>query len=767
MHKLQRTVLLVDDVKEDRVLIRRALRRDPKVDYQVLEAENGAQALAYLHELQPDCLLLDYKLPDTDGVTLLKTVVEQAAPHIYPVVMLTNMDRTAVVVETMQQGAHDFLPKAAFSAEHLHQAISNATEKVALLRQLDEQREWFRLTLASISDGVIATDEAGYVTFMNPVAETLTGWTVSEAQGQALDQLLHAIDEATRQSVMNVLTQTLHIQPMGSKTSSALLTGRDGRQFPIDYSVAPIPTRQNQMNGVVLTFRDVSERKAAEAALQISEEFNRTVLESSPDCVKVLDAEGCLLMMNKPGLALMEIDDFSPLYGQPWTQLWPAECAQQIHEALTTAHRGETARFSAFCPTAKGTPKWWDVIVAPVRNAVGEFTRFVAVSRDMTESKRAEELLYERTALLQGLIESTPDVIWAKDHAGRMTLGNQATFDLLGGGTPEKVLGYSAVELVPDAEQARQILENDDRIMRNGVAEVVEEAFGLPDHRLIFRTTKAPLRNTNGEVVGIVGVSTDITERKQAEQALQQFNEQLEQQVKERTDELTKRLQELDQFAYVTSHDLKAPLRAIDHLAHWISEDAGALLPPKPREYLEKMHGRIVRMEKLLDDLLAYSRADRYKYTQEQVDLATLLDNIVCLMMPPEGFTIDVATPLPVLRTQKVALETVLRNLISNAIKHHNRSDGRVCVTLQDLDEFLEFSVRDDGPGIAPQYHERIFQVFQTLKPRDEVEGSGMGLAIVKKIVESRNGHITVTSAPGEGATFTFTWPKASGTFSQ
>ena len=109
---------------------------------------------------------------------------------------------------------------------------------------------------------------------------------------------------------------------------------------------------------------------------------------------------------------------------------------------------------------------------------------------------------------------------------------------------------------------------------------------------------------------------------------------------------------------------------------------------------------------------------------------------------------------------ERVPLETVLRNLINNAIKHHDRRDGHVQIAVQDLGEFFEFSISDDGPGIAPEYHERIFQLFQTLKPRDQVEGSGMGLAIVKKIVESRNGRITVTSEPGQGATFTFTWPK-------
>jgi signal transduction histidine kinase len=139
-----------------------------------------------------------------------------------------------------------------------------------------------------------------------------------------------------------------------------------------------------------------------------------------------------------------------------------------------------------------------------------------------------------------------------------------------------------------------------------------------------------------------------------------------------------------------------------------------------------------------------------------------LIDDIVRLVTPPQGFTVHVQTPLPMLVTPKAPLETVLRNLIHNAIKHHDRSDGHVRVSVVDRGEFLEFRLSDDGPGIAPKFHDRIFQVFQTLKPRDQVEGSGMGLAIVKKIIESRNGHIAITSTPGKGATFSFTWPKGS-----
>ena len=266
------------------------------------------------------------------------------------------------------------------------------------------------------------------------------------------------------------------------------------------------------------------------------------------------------------------------------------------------------------------------------------------------------------------------------------------------------------------------------------------------------------LIGAEGQVTGYLSINRDMTERVRYEVALKSLNETLEQRVAERTAELTRRNHELDRFAYVASHDLKSPLRAIDHLATWVAEDAYGLLPVASQEHLVKMQRRVKRMEKLLDDLLAYSCADRYQYPAETVDTAELVADIVKQLAMPDRFTVAPLAPLPVLTTVRVALEVVLHNLLANAIKHHDRPDGRVQVAVRDQGDLFEFTVTDDGPGILAVYHERIFEIFQTLKPRDVTEGSGMGLAIVKKIVESRGGEISVVSTPGHGTTFRFTW---------
>ena len=225
--------------------------------------------------------------------------------------------------------------------------------------------------------------------------------------------------------------------------------------------------------------------------------------------------------------------------------------------------------------------------------------------------------------------------------------------------------------------------------------------------------------------------------------------------------DLARSNKDLEHFAYVASHDLKAPLRAIDNLAGWIAEDLGDQLEGEPKSNLQLLQGRVKRMEGLLDDILEYSRAGRVNGPVVDIDTNTLISDVVEMIHPPAGMAIAVPSAMPSLKTVKGALQQVFSNLIVNAIKHHDRPEGRIEVTARDKGDVYEFAVADDGPGIPPEYHERVCQMFQSLKPRDDVEGSGMGLAIVKKLIEVRNGSLTIDSPDGErGTTFRFEWPK-------
>jgi len=221
--------------------------------------------------------------------------------------------------------------------------------------------------------------------------------------------------------------------------------------------------------------------------------------------------------------------------------------------------------------------------------------------------------------------------------------------------------------------------------------------------------------------------------------------------------ELEHRNVELNKFAYVVSHDLKAPLRGIHNVITWIEEDYANQLSPQLKKYLTLIPKRTQRMEALINGLLDYARINR-KTSPEKID-SNLLVREMADSLVPRNFTVHI-DPLPELYAERLKLEQVFANLISNAVKYTPQSDGVITITCRELPDQYEFSIQDNGTGIDPAYHTRIFEIFQTLREKDETESTGIGLAIVKKIIDERQETITVKSRPGEGAAFIFTWRK-------
>lgn len=216
---------------------------------------------------------------------------------------------------------------------------------------------------------------------------------------------------------------------------------------------------------------------------------------------------------------------------------------------------------------------------------------------------------------------------------------------------------------------------------------------------------------------------------------------------------------ELDDFAYVASHDLKAPLRDVQNLANWIREDAAASLPPASLRHFEVLEQRLLRMEKLLDDLLEYSRAGRKFEAAAPFRLDQLLEEILGLVPPPPGFTIHLPATDLEFDTPRVPLRHIIQNLVGNALKHHDREQGSISVEAKLEGSCVRIEVADDGPGIPESSQKKVFDLFTTLRSRDDVEGSGVGLAIVKKTVEAFGGSIRIQSPGERGCVVSFTWP--------
>jgi signal transduction histidine kinase len=217
--------------------------------------------------------------------------------------------------------------------------------------------------------------------------------------------------------------------------------------------------------------------------------------------------------------------------------------------------------------------------------------------------------------------------------------------------------------------------------------------------------------------------------------------------------------QELKDFAYIVSHDLKAPLRGIASLADWVQNDYGDRLDDEGRDMLRLMSGRVRRMSDLIDGVLEYSRVGRVKENKTQVNLSRLLNETIDMIAAPNGIHIAIDSELPTLWVEKTRMQQVFQNLIGNAVKYMGNPEGEIHIGHSQKDDYWEFYVSDTGMGIEARHFDKVFQIFQTLVPRDQSESTGVGLAIVKKIVETYGGKISLTSEVGKGSTFWLTLP--------
>ena len=516
---------------------------------------------------------------------------------------------------------------------------------------------------------------------------------------------------------------------------------------------------------------DIADRQQDNEALYRSGEFTRRLLASNQDCIKVLDLEGRLLYMSDSGQALLEVDDFATIAQNHWLEFWQGSETELAKEALMIAKAGGIGKFEGYCTTSRGTPKWWEVIVSSIPDAKGNIEQILSVSRDITERKKAAIALQISEELFRNTFEQTAMGFAHVSLDGTWLRVNQKTCDIVGYSKTQ--LLATTFQAITDPTDLAADLTLVEKLLKGEIAEYTLEKRYIhrQGHQVWVNLTVSLIRKTDPDVpMGtpqyFISAIEDITERKQLEilnqdqtTDLQYLNNALmltQQRLQERNEEL-------DNFVHVASHDLKAPLRSIANLSEWIEDDLGSEIPADSQKQFQLLRQRVNRMDALIDGLLHYSRIGRQQLRIETVDVAKLLAEILDSLTPPAGFSIEVLSPLPTLETKRILLNQVFTNLLSNAIKHHHQPTGRIEVTAEDLGDCYRFSITDDGPGIpAGESQKRIFEIFQTLNPSVSSKNTGIGLALVKKIVEGEGGQIWLDENAPSGARFCFTWLKIS-----
>ena len=426
------------------------------------------------------------------------------------------------------------------------------------------------------------------------------------------------------------------------------------------------------------------------------------------------------------------------------------EDRERVREKLEVTLRSGVPYVDEFrSRDAEGRVRWIEALGQLVSSDDGEPLYMTGLAVDITHTRLAEEARRRSEKWLSTAISSAPFPMIIHAEDGDVLQVSQSWLDITGYSREElstigewtlRAYGSSKGREAEDIQKlydtSGPVNEGEYKVRTKSGETVVWE----------FSSTALPPLADGRRVV--LSMAKDQTERHADEEELKRYSQELE-----------RSNRELDQFAYIASHDLKAPLRAIDNLAKWIAEDLADALTEQSASDMALLRQRVRRMEGLLDSLLQYSRIGRLKEERSDVDVHQLVEELIDLQQRP-GFVVEIEGKLPTLKAPKGALNRIFGNLIANAMKHHDKPEGHVVVRHRVLEDAYEFEVEDDGPGIPDKFHRKVFEMFQTLKPRDEMEGSGIGLSLVQKTLQTHRGSIEIVSGTPGKTILAFRWPK-------
>ena len=502
--------------------------------------------------------------------------------------------------------------------------------------------------------------------------------------------------------------------------------------------------------------------------LQADEDKNHRLLEESKSAIYTTDLDYVITYANHAFTELFEVSEPQEFINQPFLpeRFWfdPKEREQFLAELKEGCFESKELTLK----TSKGKKIYVTVFSTFIKDLHGETNGSQGIVYDITAKKElaalreAEEALRQSEQKWRSLAENIPDVIFAVGKDGRIQFLNH----IKAGTAPENVIGTSIYEYMPPDQQEimRESIESVFLTGKVGNFEINWD--GEQESETIWKTRVVPVMHGE-QVVAVNLISTDITERRKAERRQLELlatgiaeRRKAERRQMELLNQLESINTELKDFANIVSHDLKDPLRTIQRLSQLVSDDYADKLDEKGKKQLDLILNHVNRMHNLIDSILQYSRVGYLAEQKVQVNLNDLIPQIIDMVSAPENITLVVENELPFIESEQTRITWVFQILLSNAVKCMDQSQGQVRISCIDEDVCWKFSIADNGPGIEEELFDKIFRMFQTTEPQDQFESTGIGLSLVKKIVETYGGKIWSESKLGQGTTFLFTLPK-------